>query len=145
FLANCLVQAGKSVMLIEGGGRVATTERNHKTAKSVGKLHTGTSIGRAMGLGGTSVLWGGQLAEFEETDLNREHFKWPITYDELRRWYDVVYSALGLDKRLSDPQYQPTFGGHEVFDADVERFFTVWLSNPNFATLFRRELVSNAA
>ena len=72
-------------------------------------------LGRAMGLGGTSVLWGGQLAEFEEKDLIRQEISWPLAYLELRRWYDDVYeNVLGISDRPTTNAYWRTFGGGKV-------------------------------
>src|SRR5262249_13368712 len=88
FLAIALARAGRSVILLESGGRVADTGRNRETAESCGRPNNGVLLGRASGLGGTSVLWGGQLAEFEEPDLVRQGAAWPIAYEELRYWYN---------------------------------------------------------
>lgn len=63
FIASRLAKCGRSVMIVEAGRRVAEAA---DPVKCVGKDHNGARIGRAIGLGGTSTLWGGQLAEFEE-------------------------------------------------------------------------------
>ena len=144
FLAVILARQHRSVIVVKSGGRIADTSRNGDTAKSVGRAHFGVLSGRAMGLGGTSVLWGGQLAEFEESDLVREGAKWPLAYKELRCWYDNVYDALEITNRLSADFYRRTFGGTSEAHTSIERFFTFWLPQPNFAALFRRELLSNS-
>jgi choline dehydrogenase-like flavoprotein len=143
FLAVTLAQAQKSVIVIEAGGRVADTGYNGETAESVGRRHNGVLLGRAMGLGGTSVLWGGQLAEFEEADLTRQGAKWPLAYEELRHWYGHVYDTLGITDRASMDLYRQIFGGMIEVHPGIERFFTFWLPQPNFAKLFRRELWSS--
>jgi choline dehydrogenase-like flavoprotein len=141
FLAISLARANKPVILVESGGRIADTGRNGETAESLGRRHNGVLLGRAAGLGGTSVLWGGQLAEFEGADLIREGTEWPLTYIELRRWYDNVYDTLGITRRLP---INPTLGGKTDAHPSIERFFTFWLPQANFATLFRDDLVSNS-
>ena len=143
FLAVILARQNRSVIVVESGSRVADISHNGDTATSVGRAHFGVLSGRAMGLGGTSVLWGGQLAEFEESDLIREGAEWPLAYKELRCWYDNVYDALGITNRLSTDCYRRTFGGTSEVHPSIERFFTFWLPQPNFAALFRRELLSN--
>lgn len=143
FLGINLAQANKSVILVEAGGRIANTAGNSKTGESLGKPHTGVLLGRAAGLGGTSVLWGGQLAEFDEADLTQQGMSWPIRYTELRRWYDHVYKVLGITGQLGNDVYQRAFGGEVDAHPSIERFFTSWLPQPNFAKLFHRELLSN--
>jgi choline dehydrogenase-like flavoprotein len=143
FLAINLIRANRPVILVETGGHVANTGWNAETAGSLGRPHDGVLLGRAMGLGGTSILWGGQLAEFDEADLAREGKRWPVTYSELCRWYGHVYDMLGITERCSNDVYQRKFGGVTETHSTIERFFTFWLPQPNFATLFYRELVSS--
>ena len=69
-LAKLLADRGRSIVVIESGDHVAATPDDGLGACSVGRPHTGVLLGRAKGLGGTSVLWGGQLAEFVECDLD---------------------------------------------------------------------------
>jgi choline dehydrogenase-like flavoprotein len=143
FLAICLARMKMPVLLIEAGGHVANTSCNGETAESVGKPNSCVLIGRASGLGGTSVLWGGQLAEFDEADLVRPGFEWPLNYDELRQWYDYVYGVLGLARRPSKEGCRKILGGETEISFNIDRFFTFWLSQPNFAALFRGEIMFN--
>jgi choline dehydrogenase-like flavoprotein len=142
-MAVNFAKAQMPVIVIEGGGRVADTSRNGQTAASRGKPHNGVMLGRAFGLGGTSVLWGGQLAEFEAADLVRNGSEWPLSYTELRRWYDHIYAFLAIHNRLPVEEFRQKFGGESELDDNIERFFTCWLPQPNFASLFRREIISN--
>ena len=141
-MALDFAKAQMPVTVVEAGGRVADTTRG-RSAGSRGKPHNGLMLGRAFGLGGTSVLWGGQLAEFEPADLVRDGFKWPLPYDELRRWYEYVYDLFGLHSRLPAEKYRQKFGDESEVNESIERFFTYWLPHPNFATLFRHEIISN--
>lgn len=143
FLAKCLAKDALDVVLFEAGGRVAGTSENAQMAQSRGKTNFGVTHGRARGLGGTSLLWGGQLAEFEGADVDDGTDRWPIPFSELHRWYDAVYRELGVGTRLSDAAYCQRFGGETSSHPHVERFFTVWLPQPNFARLFRDELSSS--
>ena len=143
FMAVNLAHAKIPVVLIEAGGPVTDVIQNYRTAESVGKPHSGATIGRAFGLGGTSVLWGGQLAEFERNDLIQENLSWPLSYVELQSCYDDVYQFLRMRKRLPDHVYRRKFGGEAKSHESIERFFTTWLNQPNFAIRFRKEIVSN--
>jgi choline dehydrogenase-like flavoprotein len=143
FLAKCLAAKGRSVLIIEGGSVVAATTLDGQGAKSVGLPHFGVLKGRAMGLGGTSVLWGGQLAEFVECDLVRPGHEWPVTYDELRQWYDYTYDQLGMAKQATIADYQREFGIKEQTHDAIEQFFTSWLPQPNFAVMFRNDVIES--
>ena len=140
FLASCLCNSGNkaNVILIEAGGQIANTESNSAAAISVGKHHRGTTLGRAAGLGGTSSLWGGQLAEFEAVDLQRLDAPWPISFDELKALYRLVYMRLGLTGLLSKTDLRHEFGGEGESSSPIERFFTHWLKQPSFAKYFRK-------
>jgi hypothetical protein len=70
YLAHCLPRR-RIRCLIEAGGRVADITRNQVATSSVGLEFVGHRLGRAFGLGGTSVIWGGQLAEFDAPDFSR--------------------------------------------------------------------------
>ena len=143
FLAMLLAQAKIPVVLLETGGRVANTSRVKQIARSIGKDHKGLALGRAFGLGGTSTMWGGQLAEFDELDLMVPGKEWPIMYSELRSWYEHVYDFFGITPRDTIQTYRAEFGNEIESDPNIERFFTYWLPQPNFATLFQTDIVSS--
>lgn len=142
FLAVSLARSKIPTILIDAGGRVADTARSGQTAVSVGKVHTGTMLGRAFGLGGTSTLWAGQLAEFDEWDLTVPGREWPIAYSELKKCYEHVYAALNIK-----PQIFVKLG--QILEKDersvsgVERFCTPFLPQQNFALRFKADIQSN--
>lgn len=146
FLAAYLrsVAPNAAIVLLESGDRIATTEVNAKSADSTGKAHNGTLLGRATGLGGTSSLWGGQLAEFEEADFARADAPWPFGLSEMRQYYSAVYRLLGIQELPSDDSCRLELGGEHVGPEAVERFFTHWLRTPNFARYFKSVLQSKA-
>jgi choline dehydrogenase-like flavoprotein len=140
FLAVNLAQAGIPTIVLEAGGQAADTRRSAQTAVSVGVPHAGIATGRAFGLGGTSTLWAGQLAEFDEIDLLAPGKEWPLKYSELQRWYQAVYSFLQIT-----PVEPPSIavGSGDGPDSGIERFATSWLPRPNFASRFRADISSN--
>lgn len=140
FLAADLKRRGKSVIIVEMGGASANTSLNAQTATSVGHPHFGTDIGRASGVGGTSALWAGQLAEFDAADLQQSDRGWPVAHSELRKWYDRTYEALGVPPRPSVRDYQEALGFRIDADAEIEPLFTRWLTEPNFARSFARDI-----
>jgi choline dehydrogenase-like flavoprotein len=143
FLSVCLARARIPTIVLDAGGHVADTSRSRQTAVSVGRSHAGATLGRAFGLGGTSTLWGGQLAEFDEMDLMAPGREWPIDYLELRRWYERVYAFLKIEphKRVAIAS-EITTDEHE-FETGIERFVTSWLPQQNFALRFRTDINSN--
>lgn len=138
YLAYCLTKAGKSVLLIEAGNRVANVERNEVAIATVGIPHAGYKVGRAFGLGGTSVLWGGQLVEFDPIDFS----EWPLSFEDVRPWYRSVYEDLSVNVESVD-LYRDRLGLETAADNIVERFFTHWLPQPNFARLFKSEIIDH--
>jgi hypothetical protein len=78
------------------------TLSNARYTKIAGRAHSTVDSGRAMGLGGTGLLWGGQLSELSAADVTGDKGFWPITHAELRALYERVYAALGLPPRMDD-------------------------------------------
>jgi choline dehydrogenase-like flavoprotein len=146
FLADYLCANGddRRILILESGGRVADTRSNALTATGIGKRHDGVQIGRASGLGGTSCLWGGQLAEFDPADLSREDAPWPFGYTELRTHYEKVYRHFDISTKVTDEYCRLALGGETQRTLDAERFFTRWLKEPNFARLFDKMITKSA-
>lgn len=143
FIAHRLLEAGKSIMIIEAGDTVSKMLGDGGGAESIGVPHEGTRLGRAFGLGGTSAFWGGQLDEFLNVDLCRSGHEWPLPHGELRHWYDVTYRALGLPNKLETHEYQRQLGIDAASHPTIEQYFTSWLPQPNFAALFKKNVQKN--
>src|SRR5262245_56411281 len=137
FCAVQLERRGLRVALIEGGDLTPDTLFNAKYTEIAGRAHSSVDSGRAMGLGGTGLLWGGQLSELSAADIAGDKGFWPISYAELRALYDRVYAALGLPPRMDNATARARVGGDEGIVDDVERIFSYWLPNPNLAGMFR--------
>lgn len=92
-LAHELTGSGLSVLLLEAGGREADAGRQDGFAGEVldAGRHPPLTLYRVRAFGGGSTLWGGRCVPFDPIDLEpRPHVRWsgwPISYDELRRWY----------------------------------------------------------
>ena len=148
-LAVRLARKGIKTLVLECGGpgfESAAQELNEATQS--GRIHDGITNARARVLGGTSNLWGGQLAKFVPNDFKEREgiadAPWPVSYDDLVPYYESVARELGLGEELHShstaidslfPSGYPQF-------PEVELFFTRWLSEPNFASYFRQELTS---
>ena len=142
YIAAQCARMGMSVLCVEAGGRVVDTTFNAETARAIGKRHDGITLGRARGLGGTSVLWGGQLVEFEEADLRRTESPWPISFESLVDLYRQTYRELGVP---SPPRPEQLVGEAAVqrqpeAREPIEKFYTSWLPDPNLASIYRRDL-----
>jgi len=141
YLANRLNKENDdlNILIIEYGNENANSSQNEYHSESIGKKHIGTIDGRAIGIGGTSTLWGGQLAEFEEADFK----EWPIKYSDIKKYYAKVYAELGLEGALSDQDYQKCINGDIENDFDIEHLYTRWLNQPNFYEFFKEIIHKN--
>jgi hypothetical protein len=145
FSAVQLERRGFRLALIEGGDVTPDTFSNAKYTELAGRPHSSVESGRAMGLGGTGLLWGGQLSEFSAADVAGDKGFWPTSQAELRALYDRVYAALGLPPRMHNATARAFFGGDEGIVDDVERIFSYWLPNPNLAGVFRKTISRSSA
>ena len=131
FLAHELMLRNKKVILIEAGNEQAQSFSQDEFI-NLGHAHTGISIGRAKGVGGTTNLWGGQLTQFLPIDIeskgNFDQPDWIISWDELNKYYSKAYKKLGFSGEVSDyVEKLETSSGKTL-----EFFFTHWLWQPNF-------------
>lgn len=139
FVAQYLVRQGFRVAVIEAGDRIAQAASDGNGAQAIGKPHDGLRMGRAFGLGGTSTLWGGQLAEFQPADLRHPEAPWPIDWNELQSLYAGVFAELGLPPRAPDAEWRQKLGVNLPLGA-LEHFYTTWLPQPNFSALWGKLL-----
>ena len=145
YLAHILYEKNPSleICIIESGPESPTVKFNAESSESKGKEHLGTLNGRASGIGGTSSLWGGQMAEFERSDFERENSKWPIPYDEIKSYYQKVYKRLGMGNVQSDIYYDQTYGDLIDDNGVIDRIYTRWLKEPKFYNLFKKDILKN--
>lgn len=135
----------KSILIIEAGGKYPMADGNEETSKSIGKDHQGTINSRYSGIGGTSVAWYGALVEFDEVDFKRPGQNWPISYQEVRKYYADVYAALGINQIPSKERYNRIFktslnGEHKLESTYIH---TLKHKSQNFSRLFKKEIESD--
>src|SRR5262249_4893593 len=101
-LSLALARSGIQVVLLEAGPRDPDPDfRRRNAGRVTGRCHRGLFDGRMKALGGTTRVWGGQLAAFSRADfarrlesgaepdgswtktVNSEEASWPIDYDDL--------------------------------------------------------------
>lgn len=140
--AKLLADASLRVCVLDAGGRVVDHPSGSLEPISVGRPHVGGHLGRAIGLGGTSNLWGGQLSKFTPQDMTREGHEWPISFEELLPWYDQVSKALGTPRIQADADYVRAMGIEGLEKGALELFLTHWLPQPNLSKLFKEMLSS---
>ena len=148
YAAAQLAARGKQVVLLEAGKpQLGSFDGDSYT--SIGRPHSGIKIGRSRSLGGTTNLWGGQLVEFQPIDFNGRDWlpgsKWPVSYDEIARYYKPTYLNLGIPQQfVSDESvWRGLSSAPPELGPDFEVFFTRWMSTPNFAELFGSQLQSD--
>jgi choline dehydrogenase-like flavoprotein len=148
-LARELKGSGYRTIILEGGG-VSREPETDDLYRSVveGRSHTGVHTGRARVLGGTTTLWGGQALPLHPLDMQRRewvpHSGWPITNDDIARYYPRVLRLLKLEE--NDFTRQIRHIRRRVspnFSADLlDLVYSQWSPTPNFATAYRQELAS---
>jgi hypothetical protein len=104
YLANALWRQGLQVVVLEGGARTPAAPSDFGIcAQQVGIRYRGAEQGRSFGLGGTSVLWGGQMIPVTRSDISERapagFAAWPIAHDELLVFIERVRRRLGLGRR----------------------------------------------
>src|SRR5262245_47898480 len=143
-----LSRRGHDVAVIESGG-FDLGGFAAESFTSIGCRHQGIRIGRSRTLGGTTNLWGGQLAEFLPVDFSGRDWlpgsRWPISYEEIAPYYRRTYSSLGIEGEAQEdlPVFRHFLGSRPSFEEGVEIFLTRWLKVPNFGVYYARQIQSS--
>ena len=106
FLAQQLRKTGIHVVLLEAGDEVAKLpETVGQRCVQKGIRYRGAESGRSFGLGGTSVLWGGQLIPLSASDMasrsNVGFDPWPIDFSDISGYFPRVKELLGIPRTKS--------------------------------------------
>lgn len=150
FLAQQLRRLGLRVLVLEAGDELARKpEEVGQGCIQGGISYRGADLGRSFGLGGTSVLWGGQMIPLSPSDMAERLVvgipAWPIEYSELAAYLPAVATALGLGGETDDPdpallpRYFPALS---QLDEDFKLRLSRWLpfGARNFAKAFEEPL-----
>ncbi|MEI8226779.1 MAG: GMC oxidoreductase [Planctomycetota bacterium] len=131
FLASRLRRHGRSVVVLEAGELTSSRSSSlPMTVEQQGIHYRGAELGRSFGLGGTSVLWGGQMIPVTPSDIAARPWSgmdaWPVDYEELEPYFGEVAEVLGFAAAI------PTGG---VSDQDIvkKRFSGLAVMGEEFA------------
>lgn len=145
-LAVSLSRAGKAVLLLDSGAETPGDAASLNAATVDGRKHDGILHGRGRVIGGTTTLWGGQLAEFIPYDFNARSIRtdsaWPIGFEQVKPYYSKAAQLLDLDPQFSSDD---TLRSHlkwklSTNETECEIFFTRWLREANLARYFDTDL-----
>ena len=107
-LARDLMNAGRDVCLLEGGGM----DYEGKTqslfeGKNVGMEYYDLDHSRLRFFGGTTNIWGGRSVPLDPIDFEKRdwvpHSGWPITLDDLQDYYRIAHDSLELGEYNYEP------------------------------------------
>jgi choline dehydrogenase-like flavoprotein len=141
--ALSLTNSGLSVLVLESG-LVAPDSRadDLKRAEVVGHPHDGIHSARERILGGTTTAWGGQVYPFMEEDFAERPgvgiSGWPLTYGDLRPYYERAEHLVGTDTRVPfdyDPWSERGIAKPAFTGDSPALFVTKWSRTPNFRLL----------
>jgi choline dehydrogenase-like flavoprotein len=145
-LAVELSKQGKSVMVLEGGGRdIEEAAQEPYRSEVVGHLHRGIHTGRFRAHGGTTTRWGGQIYELNPEDFERRDWipssGWPITHADLQPFYAraLNFEGLGNVARNDSDVWKSLSLPVPSFPALLS-YLTRWCPEPNFARLHAKTL-----
>ncbi|HWZ52370.1 MAG TPA: GMC oxidoreductase [Granulicella sp.] len=145
-LAVELVRRGKSVVMIEGGGIELEAEAQDPYRSEIAGLpHRGVHTGRFRAVGGTTLKWGGQILELDESDFAVRSgvpgSGWPISKSELTPHYERALELEGLARVTRDDEaVWRQIGLTQARFESLEPYFSRWCPQPNFAILHQETL-----
>ena len=100
-LARDLAARGQTVVILELGGLIPLAPADSPAVRYDRRAYRGATLGRALGLGGTSALWGGQLLPVRPADLlcrpQVPTEAWPLPYAQIEPYFQTVQQFLGID------------------------------------------------
>ena len=101
-VARAAAERGLGIVIVEAGPRNAEVRTEPYSIEFPRRTYMGATLGRAFGLGGTSVLWGGQLLPMRREEMATRPGApgpgWPILLEELTPHYDTLLNWLDIDR-----------------------------------------------
>lgn len=157
FLAQQLRRQGVSVVVLEAGDHIARRPEDvGQSCEQRGIRYRGADLGRSFGLGGTSVLWGGQMLPMARSDLQSRPAAgfagWPIDYADIATYFPTVHKELGLgalgagDEAADAAVMEKRFPVLRRFSPAFDLRLSTWLpfKRRNFAKCFAKTLWNDA-
>ena len=137
-IASEMLGTPLNVVLVESGGLdfELPTQALYDVDIS-GLPHPGSTLGRFRVCGGSTTKWGGQALPLMPSDFERRewvaHSDWPISFDEVRRYYPRACRFLSVDERNFDTDLFSYLGARPpAFDAQrVWYHFSKWSPHPD--------------
>ena len=145
-LAVELKRLGRSVLLLEGGGRLVEERAQIPYVSEIGGLpYRGLQEGRVRALGGTTTKWGGQSMEFDPLNFETRPWiscsGWPFAKTELTPYYQRAIQVEGLEGALrEDNLVWAALGMEQPQLAPLCISLSRWCLEPNFALLHKSAL-----
>jgi len=137
-IASEMLDASLNVVLVESGGLdfEAHTQSLYDVDTS-GLPHPGSTQGRFRVCGGSTTKWGGQALPLMPSDFVRRewvaHSGWPISFEEVSRYYPRACRFLSVDERNFDTELFSYLGAQPP-GFDVQRVwyhFSKWSPHPD--------------
>jgi len=143
-LAHELLEAGKSVALLEGGGLSRWEMRSQALNRSYfsGLPFDGAHAGRFRGVGGTTSAWAGQIMELDEIDFEKRQWvpgsSWPISKSDLIPFYRRATQLEGVSNLAQDDDTVWSEVGLQRPDLgeELEIGFSRFCPEPKFSRVF---------
>jgi choline dehydrogenase-like flavoprotein len=152
-LARELSASRLNVLLLESGRETFDARiQALGDAELADEHHVATELATRRQLGGASNTWGGRCVPFDQVDFEKRDvtggIAWPVTYDELARYFAgacdwlrcgrPVFSARELPE-LADRALVPGLRDSDVLASSLER----WSLPTNFAREYGRALAGD--
>jgi len=150
--SHLLAHSRCRILLVEEGGLVDTENDSAVPAEiSTGDVASGVATGRARGFGGSSRRWGGQALPFSALDLSSRPgidpaAGWPISWEELNRYYPLADSFLGLSPISFETDFWKKanitngFGKDDPLELNVSKYSP----HPYLASLYERRIATSS-
>ena len=140
FAAVELATAGYDVLIAEAGGSIAKMDASDSIDSMFMSGKSSARFGFSRQLGGSSNLWAGRVATFEEIDFEKREWVsdsgWPINLQDLFPYYQRSAEIMGIPypyfqdaSLISDPMgLQPLWSDDSKTILDLKRF--IWVQPP---------------
>ncbi|MFC1777393.1 FAD-dependent oxidoreductase, partial [Pseudomonadota bacterium] len=142
-LARDLTKAGREVCLLEGGGMdyEANTQALFE-GRNVGMEYYDLDHSRLRFFGGTTNIWGGRSIPLDPIDFEKRdwvpHSGWPITLDDLQKYYRIAHDSLELGEYDYEADNWKKLGLNPL-DFDPQKIATRFWRFDHFAERFNSQ------